>query len=242
MGNAEARNSLSNLPRHVAIIMDGNGRWAQIRNLARTKGHLEGAKVFKDTVIYCNNIGLEYLTVYAFSTENWARPKLEVNFLINLFKDQLTEALENFKNENIKVKFLGDTSAFPTTLVNLINKVEKTSKKNTGLNLNIALNYGGKAEILNAVKNIVKDVLKGKITKDEISLNTIENNLYTKGQPEPDIIIRTGGNIRVSNFLLWQGSYSEYFFTRTLWPDFNKKELENIFNEYSLRTRRFGKV
>lgn len=230
------------LPKHVGIIMDGNGRWAQNRGELRSKGHVEGAEVFKEITLYCSKIGIKHLTVYAFSTENWYRPKLEVNFLISLFKKELKKALEEFSKENVKVIFLGDVSAFPVSLRNLINETVEISRNNTGMTLNIALNYGGRNEILNAVKKLAKDILEKKLKEDEISLKDIEKRLYTHGQPNPDIIIRTGGELRISNFLLWQSAYSEYFFTKTLWPDFTKSELNDIFTEYKNRKRRFGGV
>ena len=226
------------LPRHIGIIMDGNGRWAKNRGLLRSNGHVRGAEVFKNITLYCSKIGIKFLTVYAFSTENWSRPKIEVDFLINLFKKQLSKALKDFSRENVKVNFLGDISTFPSSLVSLINDV----KNNTGMVLNVALNYGGRSEILNAAKNLVKEVLAGNLDESRISLKDFENNLYTQSQPDPDIIIRTGGEIRTSNFLIWQSAYSEYFFTKTLWPDFTKEDLNNIIDEFSKSKRRFGGV
>ena len=230
------------LPRHIGIIMDGNGRWAKNRGLLRSNGHVRGAEVFKNITLYCSKIGIKFLTVYAFSTENWSRPKIEVDFLINLFKKQLSKALKDFSRENVKVNFLGDISTFPSSLVSLINDVKKASENNTGMVLNVALNYGGRSEILNAAKNLVKEVLAGNLDESRISLKDFENNLYTQSQPDPDIIIRTGGEIRTSNFLIWQSAYSEYFFTKTLWPDFTKEDLNNIIDEFSKSKRRFGGV
>ena len=230
------------LPRHIGIIMDGNGRWAKNRGLLRSNGHVRGAEVFKNITLYCSKIGIKFLTVYAFSTENWSRPKIEVDFLINLFKKQLSKALKDFFQENIKVNFLGDILAFPASLISLINDVRKASENNTGMVLNVALNYGGRFEILNAVKSVVKDVLDGNLDESEISLKVFENKLYTQNQPDPDIIIRTGGEFRISNFLIWQSAYSEYFFTKTLWPDFTKEDLNDIIHEFSKRKRRFGGV
>ena len=229
------------LPRHIGIIMDGNGRWAKNRGLLRSNGHVRGAEVFKNITLYCSKIGIKFLTVYAFSTENWSRPKIEVDFLINLFKKQLSKALKDFSRENVKVNFLGDISTFPSSLVSLINDVKKASENNTGMVLNVALNYGGRSEILNAAKNLVKEVLAGNLDESRISLKDFENNLYTQSQPDPDIIIRTGGEIRTSNFLIWQSAYSEYFFTKTLWPDFSEIELNSILEDYTKRKRRYGR-
>ena len=230
------------LPRHIGIIMDGNGRWAKNRGLLRSNGHVRGAEVFKNITLYCSKIGIKFLTVYAFSTENWSRPKFEVDFLINLFKKQLSKALKDFSQENIKVNFLGNILTFPGSLINLINDVKKVSENNTGMVLNVALNYGGRSEILNVAKSVAKDVLDGNLDESEISFKVFENKLYTQNQPDPDIIIRTGGEIRISNFLLWQSAYSEYFFVKTLWPDFTKEDLNDIIHEFSKRKRRFGGI
>ena len=230
------------LPRHIGIIMDGNGRWAKNRGLLRSNGHVRGAEVFKNITLYCSKIGIKFLTVYAFSTENWSRPKFEVDFLINLFKKQLSKALKDFSQENIKVNFLGNILTFPSSLINLINDVKKVSENNTGMVLNVALNYGGRSEILNVAKSVAKDVLDGNLDESEISFKVFENKLYTQNQPDPDIIIRTGGEIRISNFLLWQSAYSEYFFVKTLWPDFTKEDLNDIIHEFSKRKRRFGGI
>lgn len=225
------------LPRHIAIIMDGNGRWAKKRSLPRTAGHVAGAKTFKNIARYCNKIGLEYLTVYAFSTENWKRPKQEVDGIMNLLRDYLKDA-ENFKNENIKVKFIGDLEPLDDDIKELIKKDEDGSKDATGLNLNIAINYGGRDEITKAVKKIVESgVTPGSITEDLIS-----DNLYTAGMPDPDFIIRPSGEYRLSNYLIWQSAYAEYWFSDILWPDFTPKHLEKAIDEYNHRNRRFGGV
>ena len=225
------------LPRHIAIIMDGNGRWAKKRSLPRTAGHVAGAKTFKNIARYCNRIGLEYLTVYAFSTENWKRPKQEVDGIMNLLRDYLKDA-ENFKNENIKVKFIGDLEPLDDDIKELIKKDEDGSKDATGLNLNIAINYGGRDEIIKAVKKIVESgVTPGSITEDLIS-----DNLYTAGMPDPDFIIRPSGEYRLSNYLIWQSAYAEYWFSDILWPDFTPKHLEKAIDEYNHRNRRFGGV
>jgi len=223
------------LPRHIAIIMDGNGRWAKKRSLPRTAGHAAGSKNFKDIARYCNKIGLEYLTVYAFSTENWKRPKEEVENIMGILRDYLRDA-KNFKDENIKVKFIGNIDVLDEDIRELIADAESESENATGLHLNIALNYGGRDEIVNAVKNIIKEG----INIDEINESVISEHLYTKGQPDPDFIIRPSGEYRLSNYLIWQAAYAEYWFSDILWPDFKPKHLEQAIDAFNQRNRRFG--
>jgi undecaprenyl diphosphate synthase len=230
------------LPRHLGIIMDGNGRWAKKRGLPRSAGHVAGAKVFKTIVRYCSRIGIEYLTVYAFSTENWKRPQEEVSSLMGLFKTYLRDALDNFLSENVKVRFLGDTSVFDPQLKELIQEITDVSANRTGMVLNIALNYGGRAEIARAVQLLAKDVKNGKLQPEEITEELISSKLYTAGQPDPDLIIRPSGENRTSNFLLWQSAYAEYLVMDILWPDFTTKDLEHAFDVYASRNRRFGGV
>ncbi len=225
------------LPRHIAIIMDGNGRWAKKRSLPRNAGHAAGAKTFKDIARYCNKIGLEYLTVYAFSTENWKRPADEVNGIMNLLRDYLKDA-ENFKDENIRVKFIGNLEPLDEDIKELIRKDEEGSANATGLKLNIAINYGGRDEITTAVKNIVKKGIK----PEDITEDTISENLYTAGMPDPDFIIRPSGEYRLSNYLIWQSAYAEYWFSDVLWPDFGPRHLEKAIEEFGHRNRRFGGV
>lgn len=225
------------LPTHIAIIMDGNGRWAKKRSLPRTAGHAAGSKNFKDIARYCNKIGLKYLTVYAFSTENWKRPKEEVDNIMKIFKEYLEDA-KNFKDENIKVRFIGDRSVLDADIIRLMQESEDASRDATGLNLNIAINYGGRDEIVHAVKNIVDSG----ITPDEITEQTITDYLYTAGQPDPDFIIRPSGEYRLSNYLIWQSAYSEYWFSDILWPDFKPKDLEKAIDDYNHRNRRFGGI
>ncbi len=229
------------MPRHIAIIMDGNGRWAKKRALPRSAGHSAGSKNFKDIARYCNKIGLEYLTVYAFSTENWKRPANEVENIMNILRDYLKDA-KNFKDENIKVKFIGKIDVLPEDIIALIKDAEENSADATGLNLNIALNYGGRDEIVTAVKNISKKVLDGKLNIEEIDEDTVGDFLYTVGQPDPDFIIRPSGEYRLSNYLIWQSAYSEFWFSNILWPDFKPKHLEMAIDDYSKRNRRFGGV
>ena len=225
------------LPEHIAIIMDGNGRWAKKRSLPRTAGHVAGAKTFKTIARYCNKIGLKYLTVYAFSTENWKRPADEVKNIMNLLRDYLIDA-ENFKDENIKVKFIGNLEPLADDIKELIKKDEDGSKDATGLNLNIAINYGGRDEITNAVKKLINNG----VSADDITEQMISDNLYTAGIPDPDFIIRPSGEYRLSNYLIWQSAYAEYWFSDVLWPDFKPKHLEKAIDDFNHRNRRFGGV
>ena len=246
MSNATQQENQSagrQLPDHVAIIMDGNGRWAERRGLPRSMGHKEGAKVFKQIVKYCNRIGLKHLTVYAFSTENWKRPPLEVKVLMALFKQYLKQALEEFRIENIAIRFLGDLSAMPKEVRELSIETRDESQYQTGMILNIALNYGGRAELFSAVKAIAQDVKDGKLSPEQIDEALIESHLDTAGQPDPDLIIRPSGEFRTSNFLLWQSAYAEYvFLDEVLWPDFTPEHLEAALDIYAHRNRRFGGV
>ncbi|MBQ6718249.1 MAG: isoprenyl transferase [Clostridia bacterium] len=225
------------LPDHIAIIMDGNGRWAKKRSLPRTAGHAAGSKNFKDIARYCNKIGLKYLTVYAFSTENWKRPKEEVDNIMKIFKEYLEDA-KNFKDENIQVQFIGDRSVLDEDIQRLMKESEDASCDATGLHLNIAINYGGRDEIVHAVKNIVDSGIDAK----DITEKTITDSLYTAGQPDPDFIIRPSGEYRLSNYLIWQSAYAEYWFSDILWPDFKPKDLDRAIEEFNKRNRRFGGV
>lgn len=230
------------LPKHLAIIMDGNGRWAKKRGLPRTAGHTVGASNFRTITKYCSRIGIKYLTVYAFSTENWKRPEDEVSSLMKLFKEYLEEALADFMDENIKVIFLGDKKAFSSELQILIDRVEKESSVKDGMVLNIAMNYGSRDEIVRASKLLAYDVQKGIINVEDINEDIFSSKLYTSGQPDPDLIIRPSGEYRISNFLLWQSAYSEYIIMDILWPDFKTKDLDLALDEYALRNRRFGGI
>ena len=230
------------LPTHVGIIMDGNGRWAKKRGLPRSAGHKVGADAFRKITKYCSKIGIKYLTVYAFSTENWRRPAEEVDFLMGLFEQYLKEALRDFQEENIRVIFLGDKSAFLPKLRSLIENVEQASRGKTGMTLNIAMNYGGRDEILKAVRELAEDVKAGDLLPEAIDTQDLEKRLYTATQPDPDLIIRPSGEYRLSNFLLWQGAYAELVFMDVLWPDFKEHDLERALDEYAARNRRFGGV
>ncbi|MBE6787153.1 MAG: isoprenyl transferase [Ruminococcaceae bacterium] len=225
------------LPKHIAIIMDGNGRWAKKQGLPRSAGHVAGAKTFKNIARYCNKIGLSYLTVYAFSTENWKRPQQEVEGIMNLLRDYLRDA-ENFKDENIRVRFLGNREPLADDIKELMLKNENESKNATGLNLNIAINYGGRDEITTAVREIVKSG----VAVEDITEELISQNLYTKDMPDPDFIIRPSGEYRLSNYLIWQSAYAEYWFSDVLWPDFSSKHLEKAIEDFNKRNRRFGGV
>ena len=231
-----------NLPSHIGIIMDGNGRWAKKRGLPRKAGHRQGAKTFRTITRYCSDIGIKYLTVYAFSTENWKRPQEEVDALMSLFKSYLNEALEDFKDDSIVVKFIGDKSGFNDELRELMIENEESSKDRDGMVLNIAMNYGSRDEIVRAVRNISEDVRNGKISSDDITENLFSNYLYTAGQPDPDLIIRPSGEYRISNFLLWQSAYTEFVIMNKLWPDFQKSDLDEGLKIYSSRNRRYGGV
>ena len=232
----------SALPVHIGIIMDGNGRWAKKRGLPRKAGHSAGAKTFRKITRYCSDIGIKYLTVYAFSTENWKRPEDEVRSLMKLFKSYLEEALADFKDDSIVVKFIGDKAPFDEDLRNLMIENEESSKDRDGMVLNIAMNYGSRDEIVRAVKNICKDVQSGAVLPENINEQLISDYLYTSGQPDPDLIIRPSGEYRISNFLLWQSAYTEFVIMNKLWPDFETSDLDEAIKIYSQRNRRYGGV
>ena len=228
------------MPRHIAIIMDGNRRWAKAQGKPASFGHKAGAKTLEKIVRYANKIGLEYITVYAFSTENWKRTEEEVKALMMLLQNYLDDYSKRADTENIRVKILGDISALaPGMQKSIYNCMERT-KNNTGVTFNIALNYGGRDELLKAVKNIAQEVKEGKIDIQDISEEMVSNNLYTKGEPDPDLLIRTSGELRLSNFLPWQLVYSEFLFIEKNWPDFTEEDLDNAIVEYEKRTRKFG--
>lgn len=221
------------LPNHIAIILDGNGRWAQKKGLPRNLGHKQGVETLIKISRYCSDIGVKNLTVYAFSTENWNRPKEEVEFLMNLLKEYFQGLDKNLRKRNIKLKVIGERTNLSKELLDIINFVEENSKYNTGMILNIAFNYGGKDEIVNAVKSMIND-------KVIISKENIDKYLYTNESGNVDLLIRTSGEQRISNFLLWQIAYAEFYFTKVHWPDFSKKELNKAIEAYQNRDRRFG--
>ena len=229
-----------NLPQHIAIIMDGNRRWARSKGKPVAFGHKEGAKTLEKIVRYANKIGIKYITVYAFSTENWKRAKEEVSALMILLQNYIEDYSKRADSENIKVQFLGDTSAFTPKMQQGIKDCINRTKNNTGITFNIALNYGGRAEITKAVKEIAQDVKLNKLDINTINEELISSKLYTTGQPDPDLLIRTSGEIRLSNFLPWQLVYSEFLFIEKFWPDFNEEDLDAAIIEYQKRTRKFG--
>ncbi|MBQ5314036.1 MAG: isoprenyl transferase [Oscillospiraceae bacterium] len=229
------------IPKHIGIIMDGNGRWAKKRMLPRNMGHKKGAEVFQDITRYCNQLGLEAVTFYAFSTENWKRPQEEIDGLMKLFKQYLIDAFD-YEKENNKVVFLGDKSAFNQELRDLMLEIEQKTADRTGMILNLALNYGSRSEIVNACKEITAKVKDGEISVDDIDEQMFSEHLYTKNQPDPDFILRPSGEKRISNFLLWQCAYSEFVYMDVLWPDFTRKDLDAAIEEFNRRNRRFGGV
>ncbi len=233
---------LENLPVHIGIIMDGNGRWAKRRGLPRTAGHAGGAKTFEKIVEYAGNMGIKIVTVYAFSTENWRRPKEEIDMLMSLLEDYLDNGLTRLAGRDVKIHFIGDESAFSEDFQRKLRHMEKATENNGGLLLNVALNYGGRREITLAVRKIAKLCAEGKLSAEDIDEKTIENYLDTSGQHDPDLIIRPSGEYRLSNFLMWQSAYSELWFDNVLWPDFSENDLRRAVHDYQRRSRRFGGV
>lgn len=230
------------LPVHIAIIPDGNGRWAKKRGLPRNVGHREGANVFKKVAKYCNKLGIKYLTLYAFSTENWSRPKPEVEGLMALLLEMLRSTDKELKGENIRIKVIGDVARLGGELQREIRRVVDNTGSNTGLTVVFALNYGGRDELLHGVKSLIKDFMQGKLKLSEINEAEFSKKLYTSDIPDPDLLIRTSGEKRISNFLLWQLAYTEFWFTDVLWPDFQEKQVMEAIKVYQSRHRRFGGV
>ena len=228
------------LPEHIGIIKDGNGRWAKKRGLPRNAGHKKGAEVFENISRYCRDLGIKWLTVYAFSTENWKRPKDEVDGIMNLMKGYLKN-MASARNEHIAVRFIGDRTPFDAELKELMEKAENADVGEVITTVQIALNYGGRDEIVHSVREIAKKVAEGEISPESINEDTISKNLYS-GTPECDLIVRPSGEERLSNFLLWESAYSEFVFMDVLWPDFTKEDLDKALLEYSKRNRRFGGV
>jgi undecaprenyl diphosphate synthase len=230
------------LPHHVAVIMDGNGRWAKSRGLPRIMGHQKGVDTLKDLLRCCQDWGIPALTVYAFSTENWGRPEEEVNFLMTLFERVLRRELEEMMKENVRIRFIGNLTSLPASLQDEINYSMEKTALNSGINFSVATNYGGRQEIINACQKIADHVKQGLINLDDINDQLFESYLYTQGIPNPDLLIRTSGEMRLSNFLLWQMAYSEIYVTQTLWPDFDRTEFHKALLDFQQRDRRFGKV
>lgn len=229
-----------NLPKHIAIIMDGNRRWAKSKGLPVALGHKEGAKTLEKTVRYAKKLGIKYITVYAFSTENWKRTADEVSALMNLMQSYLDDYSKRADSENIRINFLGSRQELSSKMQNSIDKCIERTRNNTGITFNIALNYGGRNEIVKAVKDIAEKVKDDKISIDDITEQMVSDNLYTQGQPDPDLLIRTSGEIRLSNFLPWQLVYTEFVFIEKNWPDFNEKDLDEAIEIYQKRNRKFG--
>ncbi len=236
------RNEQLNVPKHVAIILDGNGRWAKKRNMPRNYGHVQGSKTVEQIIEDGYKMGIEYITVYAFSTENWKRSADEVDALMKLLAKYLIDCIERSTKNNMCVRVIGDKSGLDPKLVARINELEETTKNATGLKFTIAINYGGRDEIRRAVTRIAEDVEKGVLTSKEITENLINDYLDTAGLPDPDLLIRTSGEERLSNFLPWQLAYTEFYFTDVLWPDFTKEDLLTAIRYYNGRERRFGGV
>jgi undecaprenyl diphosphate synthase len=232
----------SRLPQHVAVIMDGNGRWAKQRGLPRIWGHQRGVDVLKDLLRCCKDWGIPALTAYAFSTENWGRPLEEVEFLMTLFERVLRRELEEMMAENVRIRFVGNLEALPPSLQEEIARSMEDTKNNIGTQFTVATNYGGRQEIVQACRAIATQVQQGRLSPDEIDEAVIERYLYTAGLPSPDLLIRTSGEMRLSNFLLWQMAYAEIYVTQTLWPDFDRAQFHKALLAYQQRERRFGKI
>lgn len=230
------------IPVNLGIIMDGNGRWARKRGLPRQAGHVTGAKVFRNITKYCEKCGVRYLTVYAFSTENWRRPQEEVTAIMNLLRQYLKESLADFQQENIRTRFIGDRAALDEDIRLLMEEAEQTTAHKDGMTLNIALNYGGQQEIAAAARKLAEKAAAGEIDPAAIDETMLEGALYTEDQPPVDLILRPSGEYRLSNFLIWQSAYAEYVFMDVLWPDFKEADLDRAFEEYARRDRRFGGV
>ncbi len=230
------------IPNHVAIIMDGNGRWAKKRLMPRNMGHVQGARTVEQIIEDAYNLGIKYLTVYAFSTENWKRPQDEVNALMKLLKDYLKNCIKRANKNNMRVRVIGDKTGLEQSIQDKIQELEEVSAKNTGINFTIAINYGSRDEMVRAMRRMMEDCKNGDLLPSEVSEEVFQSYLDTSDLPDPDLLIRTSGELRLSNYLLWQLAYTEFYFTDVLWPDFNKAELEKAIEYYNGRDRRFGAV
>jgi undecaprenyl diphosphate synthase len=230
------------IPAHIGMIMDGNGRWAKARGKLRTEGHIEGVKALRNLVELCINYGVANLTVFSFSSENWTRPRDEIAFIFNLLRRFVASDLQKLIRNNVKVRIIGSRAELEPSLIRLIDDVEAKTAANTGLTLIVAFNYGGKAEITDATRIIAREVAAGRLNPEDITEKTIERALYTHGIPDPDLIIRTSGEQRISNFLLWQAAYSEFVFVDEYWPDFDEASFLRVLETFSLRDRRFGGI
>lgn len=239
---AEQKQTGGMLPEHIGIIMDGNGRWAQKRGLPRSAGHKQGARTFREIVRYCRSIGIRYLTVYAFSTENWKRPQSEIDAIMNLLRDYLDELERHSDEEQGVLRFIGDMAPLAEDLRQRIADVQERTAGREGITVNIALNYGGRHEIVHAVQQAVSLVRQGTLTPEAVDEALVDSLMYTAGQPPVDLIIRPSGEQRISNFLLWQGAYAEFVFMDVLWPDFTPGDLDRAIAEFQRRSRRFGGI
>ncbi len=233
---------MNKIPRHVAIIMDGNGRWAKARGLARTQGHLEGVKRVEEIIKAARNSGIEFLTLYAFSTENWSRPQDEVSMIMRTFIMVLGQKARELAQNGVRIHFIGRREGVPQDVLHAMDEAVGLTQDKTAMTLNVAFNYGARAEIVDAVKSIALELKEGRIKIDAIDQELISAHLYTKGQPDPDLLIRTSGEERISNFLLWQLSYAEFYFTDKCWPEFTAEELSKALVSYAQRERRWGKI
>lgn len=233
---------MNNIPKHVAIIMDGNGRWAKQRNLPRTMGHKAGVETIRRIIKEGDRLGIKYMTLYAFSTENWKRPKEEVGALMKLLVQYLKQEIDELDRNGVVINVLGDISRLPEECIGEIERAKERTRNNNGIVMNVALNYGGRDEIIRAIKLMYSDINKNIIKEEDINSELIENYLYTKGIPDPDLIIRPSGEQRLSNFLLWQCAYSEFWYSDINWPDFKEEDLRRAISDYQNRDRRFGKV
>ncbi len=240
MNSSDFSLTSESLPKHVAIIMDGNGRWAKKRALNRIRGHREGTESVRDIVQASREIGVKVLTLYAFSTENWKRPAMEVSALMKLLKSFLKSELPEMKENSICLNAIGDIKKLPKDVLDVLCEVMDATRQNQEMTLNLALSYGGRHELVRAARHIADQVKKGQLEPDEITEELLSSNLYTHNMPDPDVLIRTSGEMRVSNFLLWQIAYTEIFVTKTLWPDFRREEFIQILSDYQKRERRFG--
>ncbi|MFZ5966554.1 MAG: isoprenyl transferase [Bacillota bacterium] len=240
--NSKLQLDLNNIPKHIAVIMDGNGRWAKSKGLPRTAGHKAGVEALRDVIRTASDIGVAYLTLYAFSTENWKRPKEEVTALMQLLVTYLRLEIKELHSNNVKICTIGDISKLPDSAIREINDAVNLTKENTGLQVNIALNYGGRDEIIRAVKRMIQAVEDKTLTIDDVDESIFSQYLYTQGIPDPDLIIRPSGEYRISNFLLWQIAYSEFWFSDIYWPDFNGEHLIHAIHDYQNRERRFGGI
>ena len=241
MNNKAGSQAGPGVPRHIAIILDGNGRWAKKRGLPRTAGHMAGAETFRRIATYCKNIGVEYLTVYAFSTENWKRPEEEVGTIMKLLWRYLDEAIRTMEKDHIRMKVFGELARLSPQLREMVDRTDEISQRYQGFQANICLNYGGRDEIIHAARRYARDYAEGKV-QGELSEEQFGGYLYSAGIPDPDLLIRPGGEMRISNFLLWQCAYAEFYFTDVLWPDFTPEELDKAIAEFKRRDRRYGGV